>query len=178
MAIVGALLAFMILGVLAYTTYRRNASRNLAAVVHRMQAVAVASAAIAEVAEARILERTFADDGARNRLKDAFTGGHFVGGTLLPGAMDVQVPAETVARLNAGDTSLTLAPVKVRVVSYRPGLRLNQGVIRFTTTVEKSVAGRTTTVTVAEDYAFRMFERGPDALGFLLTPAPLRRVTT
>ena len=31
MAIVGALLAFMILGVLAYTTYRRNASRNLAA---------------------------------------------------------------------------------------------------------------------------------------------------
>lgn len=178
MAIVGALLAFMILGVLAFTTYRRNASRNLAAVIHRMQAVAVGTSAIAEVADRKILERTFADGGARNQLKDALSGARLVGGTLLPQAMDVQVPAETTVGLHASDSSLTVGPVKVRVVSYRPGLRTNQGVLRFTTTIEKDVAGRKTTVIVSEDWAFRLFERGDDELGFHLSAAPLRRVTS
>ena len=178
MAIVGTLLAFMILGVLAYTTYRRSAARNLAAVIHRMQAVAVATAAIGEVADARVLETTFADGAARNRLADALANARLVGGTLLPAAMDVEVPAETTAGLYSSDGSLSVGSVRVRVVSYRPGLRTNQGVLRFTITVEKSMAERTTTVIVAEDWAFRLFERGEDQLGFQLGAAPLRRVTS
>ena len=110
MAIVGCLLAFMILGVLAYTTYRRNAGRNLAAVIHRMQAVAVGTAAIAEVAHPRVLERTFGDGGARNQLADALANASLVGGTLLPPAMAVEVPAETTRGLHADDTSLDIAP--------------------------------------------------------------------
>jgi hypothetical protein len=143
-----------------------------------MQAVAAGTSAIAEVADARVLQQTLADGSALNQLKQAFSGGTLVGGTVMPAGMDLQVPAETVTGLHASDTSVTVSPVKVRVVSYRPGLRVNQGVIRFTTTVEKDVSGRKTTVIVSEDYAFRLFERGEDKLGVLLSAAPLRRVTS
>lgn len=173
-----AILTFLFLGVAALSFFRRGATRNLAALVHRLEALQIAEAAIAEVANPRQLQAIFDAGDGRSRLQAAIRDGRNEAGILYPAPLGLAVPAERLLALYAGDASLTIGEVRLQVMQYFPHPSSQKGVMRFTVEVGRTIGDRETSLVVAQDFEFSMYRDGEDTLRFLVTLAPVRKVSS
>lgn len=170
------LIAVLMLGILALTTFRRSTSRNLAGMVYRLEAVSFAEAAIAEVAHPAFLVQIFSDGGGRDALATALRTGRREGSAVYPAAMDLRVDAERLQAALGDGSSLRVGEVRIQPLVYYPGAGSQKGLMRFSVEVTREAAGRVTRVTVAEDYEFTMFREGMDRLRFMVALSPTRRL--
>jgi hypothetical protein len=177
LAVVVTIVAIAFLGIAYTSNFRRSVTRQMQTLLHNMQIVDIAEAALTEVTQDQKLAVALNTPANIAKLKAAFTGGTMRGGVLFPADTDLVLAPDEVRRRLAADPRIRVGDVQVVPLQYRPNKERQRGMMRFVVGVTLTENQRVFAKRIAHDYEYSVSAGDdPGTLAFLFSKAPKAKI--